>query len=241
MPTRTYVDGSWTTAVAITQPLYTCPFEGVNVQYLLEQQFVIFAENFSPLALNTPHPDDATFILVSESPLEDFGNGAVKWTRIYAKLPSQRIEASSYGYDFIGYLGQIFSAGMLATTDLSDFVVANYLGRARKLEVVPAKLQFDYYLLDGVTLIDSGDVPLIQRTVYLGEDNSTEMDFIWNGPPAYDSASTPSRTDYEAMIAADLPVAEGGTNSFSLVAEASRLTRWKGNIFERATLYIKAR
>lgn len=239
MPTRAYADGVWTMPVAITQPLYSCPFDGVNVQYLLKQDFVVLASSFAPLALNTAHPDDATFILADEGPREDFGNGAVKWTRTYAKIPDQRLEPSSFAYDFIGYLGQLISAGLLATVSLPDFVVANYVGRSRQNWSVPAKLQFDYFLLDGVTLVNPSDIPLIQRTLYFGADGQTITDFLWNNPP-YTVASSPSRSAYEGYIASDKPISDGGTDTFSLVAEASRLQRWHGNIFERATLYIKA-
>jgi hypothetical protein len=83
------VDGTWTTALAIDKPKFSQPIPGVNVDYVLEQTFVILNSSYAPLGLNTAHPNFGTFLLVEEGPRQPLGQGIVKWVRKYAKVPSQ--------------------------------------------------------------------------------------------------------------------------------------------------------
>ena len=82
-----YQDGTFTVAKAVTLPVFSAPFPGVNVDYVLTQDWVIDLANYSPLALDTAHPDYPTFKLAQESEKRDLGGGVVQWTRTYWKLP----------------------------------------------------------------------------------------------------------------------------------------------------------
>ncbi len=219
-----------TAAHAISNVVAMAPFPGVATQYVWTQDYMQPKANFSPLALNTAHPDDATYRLTEERNFKDMGGGIQTWTREYCKVPTQYFESSSYAYSFIGYLGPLPTPGVPTPADL-----ATYIGRLRQSFTVPAKLQNDFYLVDGVTYTVPADIPVVQATKYIGADGSTLVDYLYSSPP-YSASSTPSRSTYEGYIAADA----GTASSFSLTAEASRLERWKGNIWKRSTLYIKA-
>lgn len=98
----TYTDGDYSSAFAVS-PLITQPaFDGVNTHYVGTQRWVQARANYSPLALDTAHPDSASFLLVKESEFEDLGGGIQEWTRTYAAIPSQRIEGRSLAWELPG-------------------------------------------------------------------------------------------------------------------------------------------
>ena len=222
--------GTWTVAVAITQPLFSPPIPGVNTDYLLRQDFVVLKENYASLALNEPHDDFPDFLLVEEGTREDFGCGAVKWTRTYAKVPAAHVEVQTDGYLFIGFTGSIINNNI--TTTVNE-------GRWRFHRVVNHKVLYEYFLVDGTTIADPTAVPIIHLTRYTSHDPDVDIDFLWDdvghgGVQTF--PSIPSLTDYRGLIAADA----ASTSSFSLVAKDSVLDRWYGNIWRRITLYVKA-
>jgi hypothetical protein len=139
-PNLAYVSGpGFDTATAVSNPIFTAPFEDVNSDYMLEQDYMCLLDNFAALPLNTTHPDYGSFpayYLTREGPKKDIGGGMVRWTRTYCQVPVQRSEPSSIIYNLIGY----------AVTALPQIV-----GRARQNVSVSARIQFDYFLLDEAT------------------------------------------------------------------------------------------
>jgi hypothetical protein len=101
-----YEDGDYTVALRVSLPVLSAPIPGVNAQYLLTEDWVQYEANYTPLALNTAHTDAAytSFLLVSENGFRDLGNGVVRWTRQYAKIPDSHSEAVQVSYSFIGLL-----------------------------------------------------------------------------------------------------------------------------------------
>lgn len=217
--------GPLETAKPSGAPVFSAPFSslGVNTVFVLRQPWMQFLVNFAPLALDTPHPVYADFLLVEESPLEDSGvAGVVKWSRIYAKKPEDFSRpAGNYSYNFIGFFGSFGSAVTQAT------------GRNRFTRNVPARLQRDFFLIGASPSADFltfEEIPQIsQQRYYYGSDPTLDLDFLADSPP-FQQATTPSATAYKAMITAE----------DEIVAEASKLEVWMGNIYIRETIYVKA-
>lgn len=218
-----WTDGDWTTAQAVSGCNFECPIPGVNVAYVLKQDFVIAEASWSPLALGTAHGTYATFKLASEGPIQDIGGGKVKWTRTYAKKPSDHTDYESYNYNFIGFAG---SEGINVETQT---------GRARFTQTVTSKIVSAYYEV-GTSPATPADIAIIAATKYIEAGTTDQMtDYLKDSPP-YATATSPSRSTYEGYISTDA----GTGSSFSLVAEPSSVSLWMGNIYVRRTRYIKA-
>lgn len=102
LPKPVYYDPRISVATAVTAAVFSAPFPGVNSLYLLTQDYQQFRDDYSPLALNTAHPEFSDFILCSESPQQDIHGGIVQWTRTYAKVPASRTEGRSIAYPLPG-------------------------------------------------------------------------------------------------------------------------------------------
>jgi len=237
------------------QPSFSEPFDGVNVAYLLEQEYVQRESYWSPLPLNTPHDVYTNYLLVKESSLAPLGGDVVKWKRTYAQVPSTRNDYTSVAYQFIGLTGWYYV--------FTSSPTINVAGRRRFTKTVTARIQYDYFLVGTTTYPTASSIPAIQAQKYyirIGTINSTSgspvsfsatytlgssddvnqglpTDFISDDITVSGSIfqfgvipTVPTRTQYMAWI----------KNQTEIVAEDSKLTRWQGNIFVRETLYIKA-
>lgn len=213
-----------TAAHAISNPVYSSPIPSVNAEYVYTQKFMQPRANFSPLTLNTASPLDSSYKLVEESPREDMGGGLCAWTRKYAQVPAQHIEAESVAYNFIGFSG------------VTGINVQTQSGRYRFSRSVMCKVQCDYFLIDGSTYIKPTDIPIIAEQRYFGiAGTNLETDYLASSPP-FVTPSSPARDVYEGWITSD---ATG--DNWHIVIEPSRLVRWLGNIWRRETRYIKAK
>lgn len=264
LPVPTYVSGDFTAAQKVGKAEFSPPFSGVNTDYLLTQDFMISLASFTPLALNTAHPDYASYFLVQEGPLKDVGGGMVRWTRTYAYTPSPRDDYTSISYNFIGFYGFLTTASFVPGPTA-------IIGRQRQTLNVTCRVHYDYFLyVDSSTIKDSTganiftgtpgtatpeSIPIILEQRYYfprGTISSTLGGFVptyapgsindvLTGTPTdniWDAASwsglvptIPSRTAYDGWVLA-------GTE---LVAEASVVSRWYGNIYQRCTKYVVAR
>jgi len=97
-----FEDGDFTEPVTCSLLRKSAPFADVNSFYIAEQDFMQFAVDFAPLALGTAHPVATSYKLVSESPLQDIGNGLVRWTRRYAETPDDRFLYEGFAHTFPG-------------------------------------------------------------------------------------------------------------------------------------------
>lgn len=218
-----WADGTYTAAYAVEKVRGSSPIPGVATEYVWTQRFWIYQANFAALALNTAHADDSNFKLVAESERSPLGGGVVEWTRTYAKVPAQHLEAEVAAYNFIGYWGT-FGVNATAAT-----------GRPKVSRAVACKVQNDYFLVDGVTYVKPTDIPIIASTRYYQPPYpNQDVDYLGDAPPLI-LASVPSRSSYDGWIASD-----AGGDNWHIVMEASRLSRWMGNIWRRETRYIKA-
>lgn len=223
----TYLDGLQTSAIAVSAFVKQTALEGVKDLLLGNQEFSQDADSFTPTALNTPHPDDPTpstptWILVEETNFQDLGANVRQWTRRYARKPDDYSEmGGTIAYNFIGFYG-VFGLNVPAVT-----------GRGRFVEVVPVRVQRDFFLIGPEAYCDyttPQEIPVIQEQIYYITDPEQKTDYLGDDT-ILDTPSTPTRTDYEAMIAAQ----------DEIVAQASKVERWQGNIYVRETFYIIAK
>lgn len=212
-------DNGWTVATAHGPARKVAPLPNVSTIYVTEQDYVQNVDSFASLDLNTPHPTEPGFVLVQETPYEDFSAGAVKWTRVYAKVPDSWSEANgTYAYNFIGFLG------------IWGINVTVISGRPRYTYTVPVKVVRDYFLTGiGGLYATSLDIPLIPEQQYYITSVHFPVNELWDNPP-FSNSSTPTRAVYEGWI----------TTGSYIAVEASNIIRWMGNIFCRETKYVKA-
>ena len=214
-----YEDGSFTEATPVNLPMFSAPFadQGINEDYILTQDYVQNLEDYAPLALDTPHDDYLDFMLASEGPKQDIGGGKVQWTRIYAKLPDAFSRpAGNVAYNFIGFAG----------TGGINVPSATY--RPRFTANVPCRKTLTFYR----TSDPDTDITFVDATRYYFEsDPNQDVDFLTDNPP-FTWESTPSRAEYETLIADD---------EYNITIEPARVSIWMGNIYVQETLEIKAR
>ena len=261
------IDGNYTTPQPQGEPVLSAPFPGVPTQYMLRQDFIQYgtyavqvnpAYQYKPLALNTIYGTDFTgtnsfpsFFLTGESPLEDLGGGLVKWTRTYCSKPATRYEAASLSYLYPGLSPKIFVSGTYDT-------VTTRLPITKAADV---RIKYDYFVIGtgGVNLWtpdypDFIDIPpnTHQRWGFIAYNGASPIGLIEINPPMlydqitfnginYGGGTIPTASAYIAL--------QGSLNTTTgiitppvppnlFVAEDSILTRWQGNIFQRATKYI---
>lgn len=236
-----YTDGNFTLKWPIGKARVSYPIPGDVATYILEQDYMQLKANYSAAALNTTHytamgagsptdggsGGDSTAYLVSIGTHEDLGEGVVRWTETYSTKPADRNEYESFAYNFIGYYG-VFGINVTTVT-----------GRDRFTQSVTSRLAFKYYIpgVDG-GITTAADIPLIEAQEYIYGSTTNNVDYLADAPP-FASATSPSRTAYEAVVAGGSGIGTGaGTGE--IVAEQSIVRRWQGGIYERVTRYIKA-
>jgi hypothetical protein len=211
-------DGDFTAAVATAKPTFTHPFPEVNAPYILRQPFMQLLSSFSALSLNTAHPDYSDYKLAEESERTPVGAGVVTWIRTYAKLPTAFNQFETTNYNFIGFFGT-FGINNTAVT-----------GRDRFTKTVTSRVYNEFFRVGaGETYATPDLIPIITAQTYYIGSPSQLTDYLGDDD-VLDTASTPDRTAYEAMISA----------GSEIVSEDSRLTHWLGAYYLRQTRYIKA-
>jgi len=232
--TPVYHDGDPTTAARIGLPVLSSPIPGVAAEYVLTEKWMVYRRNFTPLALNTLHPEFKTanswerdFFLVSESPRQDAGGGLVTWERTYAAVPAQHVDYETFVYQFPGYMGFLANPATLLTDTPGSFPV----GREPFSDSVTSRIVTDYYLCaSGQAYTTPGAIPTVPRLKYYYTTADQEAKYLADNPP-YAVQSTPSRATYSGYVT-------GGTE---IVVEDSKLDRWMGNIYQRRTRYAVAK
>lgn len=212
-------DGDFSAAAVNSALRYSAPFVqfGVKDLYVVEQDFVIDAQFFTPLAIDTAHPTLANYFLAAEtSPVPVAFEGTVKWTRRYAKVPTSFSHAGgTYPYAF-----PIIFTGVLSTSRLFA-----------KPFSVNSRIQVDFF-----HAADSTTVAVIEPQRYINSFSGFDATSPYGEPvvtnPGFGVTPTiPDLSTYVGWVAA-------GTE---IVPEASKLTpNWMGNIHMRETIYLKA-
>ena len=248
----------------LTVPLGTypniAPWSANQVAAVLEQEFIVAQSSYVPMRLNTPYDPSwaigwvgafpggyptqnlSDFILVREGELQDVGAGLCKIRRRWAVLPPTRNEMEQFTYNFIGY-------GDTASNST----------RERGPYTVPSRLQYDYFVFDDWNILsyplfasDSGrrlnattglyPPGLILPPLYYYQDSSglasnIFADYLSDGDGGSIPPTVPSFTEYTNAVTG---ASTTNGDSAEIVAEASTMTRWMGNIFERRTRFVLA-
>lgn len=88
------ISGDFTTAVAVTPKLWEWPILGDDESALYRQDFMVDAASYVRVALDTEDEDELGMYLVDESPMQLVGNGIVRFTRTYSRIPQPRVVGS---------------------------------------------------------------------------------------------------------------------------------------------------
>lgn len=238
--TPAYTDNSMATPRRCSLPVYSSPIPGVSTEYLLDEEWMCLRTGFTPLAMDTAHSEDSSFYLVGESERKDMGCGVVRWTRSYAKIPSNWTDYESFTYSFIG----------LAPNGWPEPGWAPYQGRYRFTRVVSSQLLHEYFLCaTGQTYTTPGAVPINEEQKFVLNYGSYSggnyfSDFLVAAANTY--PTLPTTETYATWVSNataygwSAGATPSGTNPGKMVAEASKLSRWRGNIWERVTRYVLA-
>lgn len=241
-----YEDGDYTQVQPCSLPVLSAPIPGVNIDYVLKQDFVQYEASFASAPLNTFYPASngtggvsgetwagfdsyngggavgTGFQLMQEGPREDLGNGVIRWTRTYAKVPATHAEPGQIAYNFIGFGDAFFF-----------FVVY----RQRFTKTVAAIHQYDYFLATSSgtdAMFAVADANFIPAQMYLAPhptlvpvpDVSFQTDYITNTslPP-----TEPTLAQYGIWVS---------SGTVKIVAQDSQFERWLGNIIRRELITI---
>lgn len=103
------LDGDYTQtgllAIRVNEARALQPFSGHGDEnvYLIEEDIQVLAASYAPLALDTPHPTLADFYLVADGLNPSMQGGTVRqFTRLWGKIPAQRIEGSTIAWSIPG-------------------------------------------------------------------------------------------------------------------------------------------
>lgn len=212
---------------------------------ILEQEFMVSQAHYIPPYLNTPYnpawsvgwsnpfANLLDIYLVREGPLEDMGGGISRFTRAYASLPRTRNVLEQFAYHFIGF-GDDSGSGSQ---------------RQRGTFSVPSRLQYDYFIFDDLDIlglpvfplgprlnVSTGALPdgiILQEQRYLFGSYFNNVDALFDDTGS--GATTPTFSEYLGYGNPSGP--NGG--AAELIAEASVMRQWMGNIYERVTRFVK--
>ena len=206
-------DGTYTSAAIHGAARFSCPIEGDSATTQFEQDYRVTFANYSPLAIGTAHGTLTTHYLLRESPLEDMGGGIAKFTRTYCKVPANRSEYETFSYNFIGFWIPPSVGGIGSQ------------GRDRFTQTVLSRIDYAYALTTPPAMI-------LAQQYTIASDATLKLDFLFYAANINDSNL--SVEAYQTYISSThTNIATQG-----IVAEDSRISRWQGTIYERATRYI---
>jgi len=206
-------DGTFTSAAIHGAARFSCPIEGDSATTQFEQDYMVTFANYSPLAIGTAHGTLTTHYLLRESPLEDMGGGIAKFTRTYCKVPANRSEYETFAYNFIGFWIPPSVGGIGSQ------------GRDRFTQTVISRIDYTYALTTPPAMI-------LAQQYTIASDATLKLDFLFYAANINDSNL--SVEAYQTLISSThTNIATQG-----IVAEDSRISRWQGTIYERATRYI---
>jgi len=159
----TYLDGDYSIASAIDTVRTERPFPQVPADIIYRQNYCQLQDGKSALAIDSSCPYNGQAKLVEEGPDSTLGAGIVQWERVWATIPSTRIEREVINYPyqqtyFLNNYGYVISLTLVRlarvthsyyrTTDPSSIALSR-LPRA-------VALNGGIVLLDGFMNLNSG-------------------------------------------------------------------------------------
>lgn len=266
----TWTDGAYKTAFPVSLPVFSSPIPATTNHYILTQRWTQFLNNWAPLALNTPHPDYPLFVLAAEGPREDKGGGVVEWERTYAKVPNMHQEPESFAYNFIGMTTTLGAGGyqtrtrkswvvpsmirydyfLVPSTGIVDPILGGAPYNINSAGDIKKILDMQYVYQGAVGGVTYGGISLATESLnvqgvvlptyptsdqYLAQISDALVNG-WNGTVTKIIVFTTTTGSHQAGAIDTANTVLGGI----IPVEASRLTRWNGNIYQRAVRYALA-
>ncbi len=237
---------------------------------VIEQEFIVAQSAFQPMPLNTPYnvawsigfqdmfpsgypsAQIGLAYLVEEGELQDIGGGLSKIRRKWATLPPTRCDIEQFSATFPG------------------FDNADGIDRQSFTQNVASRVQYDYFIYDDLEILsiplfnqyatnasDAGyrlnsATGMFPAGLIIPAQQYFQVDglIVYNGIALGDNTAITKLTSESDRSNVTIPSAEqyinwvtgpGGHNlPTEIVAEASTMTRWMGNIWERRTRFIVA-
>lgn len=289
MPTN-YEDGDFTTAAINGDDRVDRPFveQGDSDTQVIYRPMMVNRANYTPLALNTAHPEVATAYLVDERNFQDAGCGVMTFERVYAQIPADRddVFTGSTAYSFPGIAtndntgtdrtitdasnsGNVTTLTCTNTVSIGDVVFVTVSSTSASVSITTA----GFYTVIAGTTGSVVKIPAIALGTFSGgtltELNiqpraqkslpvSSYTDFSYYLPGVTSGITTPAdvttldtfqaysartgeqvRTLDETTIPDVASYAADATAGNFLIIE-STITRWYGNILQRADVKVKA-
>lgn len=224
-----YMSGDFTVATAVGALRNESPLlPELNDVLIFHQDYVQFFNDFVALPYNTLNPDlvDEAY-LFDESPREDIGGGVCKWTRSWVRIPDTYGKAGgTYPFTFPGF----------ETADTSSTSVP-------KKKPVAMEITREFFLCGTYGAYSSWqDIPIIPATkfyeIQTGSTDTSVASGDVNGPMVRDPGTdgpddlgtSPSLTEYKAMIAA----------KSTIQVEDSKISNFRGGVYMRETFTVVA-
>ena len=208
-----YDDGlSFTTARPDGDWVSDRPFlsRGDGTHQVITWPHIVQRGNYTPLALDTEHPEIAAAKLVDETGFQDIRGNLTRFLRVYATVPATRSDYESYIYQ---YLRQNF-------LDTSGEINVQRSRRIEESLNVTSRIEREYFNTSDPSTIDVLFPFKVLRNY--GSGNIGQVNFISSS--ALPSATIPTLEEYLMLP--------------EIIAEASTIRRYRGNIWERSTRYV---
>jgi hypothetical protein len=236
------------------------PWSANQRTFVIEQDFMVAMEAYVPMPLNTPYqrnwsigwqgtlangqpiPQLYFALLVEEGNPEDCGQGIIKVTRRFATPPPTRNELEQFTYTFPG-----FEAGRLSFS-----------------RTVQSRIQYDYFLFDDFAIYPFGSLfpngfkldsttglypdglIMAAQNYYAPAAGAVANNYFLNNgdgfilttPDGAGNVTIPSLIDYLTWLAGMITY-QNTVAVPEIIAEASCMRRWMGNIWERRTRFVQ--
>lgn len=209
-----YSDGDFSVAQHHGAPTVARPFYGVGdpAHMILTQPCVVDRASYVPTVIGTAHPTISGLVLVEENMDTDLLVGLMQFNRVYANKPAPWDDYESYNFSY----WPIMRTVLMAYSPVRE-------GGSR---TVTSRIHRDYFRIGvGLDYATPSDIPItpkfIPTWVQPGFSYTSEAWWIGN---LEGNITTPNEIAFLAMG--------------EIVAEASEVTRYRGDIWERATRYV---
>lgn len=205
--------------------------------------------------------------LIAEGPTTDAGGGLVRWTRTYATIPPPRNSYETFTFTFPGTMPNAF--GEVGLDTVGTAIPPKVLTGSPPITVdVLARVEHIYFMLDnsGLTafspdfLDPSSPFYVVPKFKVFFQTKNNEVEYAYNGdfkslvtwldasghPIA--PASLPMSNTIPPLITGDVSNdADSGVGYVNMIAagaevcvRASQIRPWRGNIYEKITLWARA-
>ncbi len=213
----TVYDGDFTAEAATGTPELSRDFPLLLDATSFTQPMMVLAASYAALADNAQTSyRSATWYYAGDGGFTDEGAGVISFNREWVRVPSSFSEYERGAYTFPALEDQRMENSMVAMT----------------------KIDTSFYLVGAspATYATSAEIPQIADTRITNSGGTVSFNILAGGFYIPLTGSSPTLATYTGWMATDLATA----TSYSIVAEASSIFNYKGNVWGRKTRYVKA-